>query len=438
MLPYLSTTIALAFLIVTAVQPHPFTSNGHDEHVKPGSLLSRGGSNWYHDYDHHSLSLFKRLAPKNGSAPAVGSDERNNMYPGYGVPDPTQMPTLWKEALQKAEAANLIPDIQPSTGEGVYTDGVNAGGPEICSSASQCRAPGDIWDAPDGMLGIAFDDGPTTASSALYTFLKAQGQLATHFYIGVNVLGLPDTFMTAFNQLHDIACHTWSHPYMSTLTNAEIVAELGWAQQITSDLTGGRVPKFWRPPYGDSDNRVRAIAHHIFGLTQVNWNQDSEDWEMAEGLTTAAKVNTSMVKFIDMPKSPGLMILEHELDPNTVKAFVQAYPLMKSKGWDTRSIPELFGLPYYQNAQDDQSTVSEMDIIANATVVIGLSLSTTIPPEASQVTSATSSTTSSASTSAACDVNCQASKTSAAVQNGVNLGRYFLAFIFLAYHLFVV
>ena len=33
--------------------------------------------------------------------------------------------------------------------------------------------------------------------------------------------------------------------------------------KLIYDSTGGRVPKFWRPPYGDSDNRVRAIAKEV-------------------------------------------------------------------------------------------------------------------------------------------------------------------------------
>lgn len=43
--------------------------------------------------------------------------------------------------------------------------------------------------------------------------------------------------------------------------------------QIISDLNGGRIPKFWRPPFGDVDNRVRAIAKGVFGLETVVWNQ---------------------------------------------------------------------------------------------------------------------------------------------------------------------
>lgn len=61
---------------------------------------------------------------------------------------------------------------------------------------------------------------------------------------------------------------------MTSLTNEIILGELAWTMQIISDLTGGRVPKYWRPPSGDSDNRVRAIAKHVLGLTQINWNKE--------------------------------------------------------------------------------------------------------------------------------------------------------------------
>jgi chitin deacetylase len=92
--------------------------------------------------------------------------------------------------------------------------------------------------------------------------------------IGLNILYNPDIFMTAFNNGDDIAVHTWTHPYLTSLPNEAVVAELGYAMQIIHDSTGGRIPRFWRPPYGDADNRIRAIAKNIFGLTMVMWNQE--------------------------------------------------------------------------------------------------------------------------------------------------------------------
>jgi chitin deacetylase len=119
-----------------------------------------------------------------------------------------------------------------------------------------------------------FDDGPLPPATKLYSFLQENKQAATHFMIGVNILANPDLFVTAFNSGDDLAVHTWSHPWMTAQTNERIVAELGWTMQIIHDSSQGRVPRFWRPPFGDSDERVRAIAKEVFGLTCIIWNHE--------------------------------------------------------------------------------------------------------------------------------------------------------------------
>jgi hypothetical protein len=58
---------------------------------------------------------------------------------------------------------------------------------------------------------------------------------------------------------------------MTTQTDIAILGELGWTAQIIYDMSG-LLPSIWRPPYGDIDNRVRAIATHVFGLHAVIWN----------------------------------------------------------------------------------------------------------------------------------------------------------------------
>lgn len=73
---------------------------------------------------------------------------------------------------------------------------------------------------------------------------------------------------------NDVAVHTWTHPFMTTKSNEEVVAELGWTMWLVHNSTGGLLPRFWRPPYGDCDKRVGAIAKEVFGLTTVIWNQE--------------------------------------------------------------------------------------------------------------------------------------------------------------------
>ena len=63
---------------------------------------------------------------------------------------------------------------------------------------------------------------------------------------------------------------------MTTFTNGEVVAEIGSTLQIMHDSTRGRVLRYWRPPSGDADNRVRVVTPEVVGLTSVNLNRDND------------------------------------------------------------------------------------------------------------------------------------------------------------------
>lgn len=63
--------------------------------------------------------------------------------------------------------------------------------------------------------------------------------------IGSNILYNPKDMQDTFNRGGHIAVHTWSHNYMTTLTNEQVLGELGWTIQIIADLTGGRLPAYW-------------------------------------------------------------------------------------------------------------------------------------------------------------------------------------------------
>ncbi|KAJ6460830.1 carbohydrate esterase family 4 protein [Mycena vitilis] len=328
---------------------------------------------WFHERDHPVHSLFRRDSATDGATyAAVGSDEWAQGYPPDppASPDVSQLPAAWVAALKAAVDRGAIPDIPLSTntssGNPVYPDGKDPNSAEICSATYQCRIDGDIWDAPDGYVGISFDDGPEAGTDNLLKFLKTNNQQVTHFLIGSNIRDMPDAFTEMYNMGHDIAVHTWTHPHMTTQSNLQVVAELGWTMQIIHNSTGGRVPKFWRPPYGDSDKRVSAIAKEVFGMTTIIWNQDTADWSLTDSPpgTSADAIQSSMHKWLEGSKTPGLIILEHELSTQSVAAFIAAYPLMVSNKWNVVSLASLMGNnATYQNAATNTSPVNKLDIL---------------------------------------------------------------------------
>ncbi|KAJ7215941.1 carbohydrate esterase family 4 protein [Mycena pura] len=370
MRPYI-TLLALPLISSTAI--HVQNSHGH-AHNFPRHIQGT----WYHRDDHHVNALFKRVGATDGvTYAAIGSDAWVKAYPAGPPesPDPNAMPSEWLAALNDAVARKAIPAIpvatsHPDTGIPTYPAGFDPNGPQVCSATYGCRIDGDVWDAPNGHVALSFDDGPLPPTDGLLEFLDTQnGQTVTHFMIGSNIIEQPEQFQKAFNRGDDIAVHTWTHPYMTTKSNEQVVAELGWTIELIHNSTGGRVPRFWRPPYGDSDVRTSAIAREVFGLTTVIWNQDTADWSLDASPpgTSLHAINASMNTWLTGSKTPGLIILEHELSDDSVGAFKAAYPVMQAHGWTLASLATLLGNgSVYQNAANDGSAVRLVSDILDA------------------------------------------------------------------------
>lgn len=52
--------------------------------------------------------------------------------------------------------------------------------------------------------------------------------------IGYNILIHPDQFKSAFLAGHAIAVHTWSHPYLTGLSNLAILSEVSFVLPVLS------------------------------------------------------------------------------------------------------------------------------------------------------------------------------------------------------------
>lgn len=162
-LSVLPTLLLLPLLALAHPTPHPDGSDCTVNRALP--------SRWYHEPGHPVERLFKRQngGPTDGvTYPEVGSPEWSAGFPAVR-PDLTKLPQEWVDALNASIAAGKIPNIPVAkvpagNGNPTYPAGVNPSSPEVCSGTEKCRSPDDIWDAPDGVLAIGFDDGPFLVS----------------------------------------------------------------------------------------------------------------------------------------------------------------------------------------------------------------------------------------------------------------------------------
>jgi peptidoglycan/xylan/chitin deacetylase (PgdA/CDA1 family) len=73
---------------------------------------------------------------------------------------------------------------------------------------------------------------------------------ATFFVVGSRVIERPNVLQEQYMTGHEISVHTWSHQHLTSLTNEQIVAELGWTRKAIKTVLGV-TPTTMRPPYGD-------------------------------------------------------------------------------------------------------------------------------------------------------------------------------------------
>jgi len=191
----------------------------------------------------------------------------------------------------------------------------------------------DIADVPEpNTLGYGFDDGPNCSHNAFYDYLMSQNQKATMFFIGSNVLDWPLEAQRGVADGHEICVHTWSHRYMTALKSEDAFAELYYTMEAIKLVTGV-TPTCWRPPFGDVDDRIRAIANGL-GLRTIIWRFDSNDWKANTGNITAADVDTNYQNLISTAKTGGFneagaIMLTHEINNFTMAEAIKFYPQLK-------------------------------------------------------------------------------------------------------------
>ncbi|KAJ3716638.1 putative chitin deacetylase [Lentinula raphanica] len=262
-------------------------------------------------------------------------------------------PTIWQPATilsNDTEAQSIWANISQSVPTNIYPHGDIYGDwndttynvaedPDcwwtrsLCTTPKLSSLPPDVASVPEPeTMGYGFDDGPNCSHNAFYDYLLEQNQKATMFFIGSNVLDWPFEAQRAIDEGHEICAHTWSHHYMTGFSSEDAFAELYYSMKAIK-LVLGVTPTCWRPPFGDVDDRIRAIAEGL-GLQTIIWQYDSFDWEEQAGNITAAQVYANYDNFIARVEngtfdSEGSIMLTHELNNFTMQTAVTYYPKLK-------------------------------------------------------------------------------------------------------------
>ncbi|KAJ3488639.1 hypothetical protein NLI96_g2691 [Meripilus lineatus] len=237
-------------------------------------------------------------------------------WPAADVVPPTNSPEV-KEWMKELEGHD-IPNINRTA------DGSCVGDPVAAAEAEKrgwwtCGGwtrDTDITICPDKL---------TWGVRKLLSYLDQEKLSATFFVVGSRCVERPELLLEEYMSGHELSIHTWSHHALTTLTNEQIVAELGWTRKIIKEVTGVS-PTSMRPPYGDMDDRVRAIAKAM-GMTPIIWTRtasgfsfDTFDWRVAAGQVTGAQQMDTFDQILGNASTidTGFVVLQHDVHEITV------------------------------------------------------------------------------------------------------------------------
>jgi peptidoglycan/xylan/chitin deacetylase (PgdA/CDA1 family) len=182
--------------------------------------------------------------------------------------------------------------------------------------------------ACNGYVALTFDDGPSGSSTpGLLNALKQNGLRATMFNQGQYAAAHPSLVKAQVDAGMWVANHSYTHPHMTQLRQAQMDSEISRTQQAIASAGGG-TPKLFRPPYGETNSTLRSVAAK-YGLTEIIWDVDSQDWNNAstDAIVQAASRLTN-----------GQVMLMHDWPANTVAAIPRIAQTLASKGLCTGMI----------------------------------------------------------------------------------------------------
>ena len=201
----------------------------------------------------------------------------------------------------------------------------------LCVTLAPSTLALSAYDRPgQKLVALTFDDGPCENTARILDILKAHNAKATFFMIGHKVPDNPSIVRRVMNEGHQVGNHTYSHPHLSTLTNAEIEKEVQDGVEVLSQYTG-LGPRFYlRPPYASYTTHVANV-----GAVPIMWcSMDTEDWLIDDADKLLAEV-------MDNVKDGDVLIM-HDTVESTADALDRILTALECEGYTMVTVEDLF------------------------------------------------------------------------------------------------
>jgi peptidoglycan/xylan/chitin deacetylase (PgdA/CDA1 family) len=195
--------------------------------------------------------------------------------------------------------------------------------------------PGFAGDTNTVRVALVFDDGPFAEHAPKLLDLFTKEKIKVTFSL---VASRVETNVAVAKAIlaagHEVANHSYIHRHAKDLDEAKLEQEIVGAQKILAEKTGF-TPKWYWPPFLESDDRVRAMATkakiEVYSLKQV---VVSQDYDRSVGATEIKRKATTNIK-------DGSVILFHEWREETLEQMPAILAELRKQGCAFLTFSEL-------------------------------------------------------------------------------------------------
>ena len=131
--------------------------------------------------------------------------------------------------------------------------------------------------------------------------------------------------------------HTWSHPDLTTLGDAEVAEEISRNRDFLRRAFGVRDSPFFRPPFGARDERIDRISADVGHPTVVMWNGTLDD---ARVLSAAELMAAARQWF-----AAQAIIVGHANQPTVTTVYGELLDLIAERKLTTVTLADAWATP---------------------------------------------------------------------------------------------
>jgi peptidoglycan-N-acetylmuramic acid deacetylase len=187
-------------------------------------------------------------------------------------------------------------------------------------------------------LFLTFDNGYENGYTAsILDTLKQKKVPAIFFVTGHYVKDQPELVKRMAAEGHLIGNHSWSHPDMTTISDAKIKQELESVKQGVAAITGNSEMTYLRPPRGIFNERTLRYTKEL-GYTNVFWSAAYKDWDPKE-----QKGSSYAYQKVVSQLHPGAVLLLHSVSKDNTEALGSIIDEARRQGYAFKSLTQLHG-----------------------------------------------------------------------------------------------